>query len=239
MAQPSIPLPAATVVLVRPDTDGRFEIYLNRRPDGIQTYAGVYVFPGGRVEASDFSSAMIERTRGISALEAQQKLGIESGSPEPSLAYWVAAARELFEEAGVHFFRSRGNAPGTALSEQIVRRLAGKRASLQSGEIDLAHLLGSEDLFCDLAPLSYFFHRVTPEHYPVRFDTRFFLAVLPENQTPLHASEEVSESFWITPGAALERAAAADFRMMPPTIAVLRALDLHRTWNNLCEAYGL
>ena len=80
---------------------------------------------------------------------------------------------------------------------------------------------------------------MTPEHYAVRFDTRFFLAVLPENQTPLHASEEVSESFWITPAAALERATAAEFKIMPPTIAVLRALDSQPTWNDLCEAYGL
>ena len=235
MAKPSIPLPAATVVLVRPDRKGRFEIYLNRRPEGIQTYAGVYVFPGGRVEPSDSSSAVIERTRGMTAVEARQKLGL-GGSPEPSLAYWVAAARELFEEAGVHFFRTRDATP---LPEQIVRRLLLKRADLQSGTINLAELLTSENLCCDLAPLSYFFHRVTPEHYPVRFDTRFFLAVLPDNQTPLHASEEVSESFWITPGAALERAAAADFRMMPPTIAVLRALDSQPTWQSLCNVYAL
>ena len=53
---PAIPLPASTVVLVRPDAARRFEIYLNRRrPEQMDTYAGVYVFPGGRVEASDWS----------------------------------------------------------------------------------------------------------------------------------------------------------------------------------------
>ena len=62
---PAIPLPASTVVLVRPDAERRFEIYLNRRPEQMDTYAGVYVFPGGRVEASDWSTAMINLTRGI------------------------------------------------------------------------------------------------------------------------------------------------------------------------------
>ena len=52
MPEPAIPLPASTVVLVRPDAERRFEIYLNRRPEQMDTYAGVYVFPGGRVEAN-------------------------------------------------------------------------------------------------------------------------------------------------------------------------------------------
>ena len=238
MAQPSTPLPAATVVLIRPDDHGRFEIYLNRRPERMETYAGVYVFPGGRVEKSDFSPTLIALTRGVTAAQAQQELGVEWPA-DVCLAYWIAAARELFEEAGIHFFHLASSASPVPLSEEIARRLAERRAHLQRGETDLLELLVSESLCCDLSPLTYFFHRVTPEHYPVRFDTRFFLAILPKGQTPLHSSEEVTESFWIAPAAALERAAAKEFRMMPPTLAVLRALDAHATWSDLCTAYGL
>jgi 8-oxo-dGTP pyrophosphatase MutT (NUDIX family) len=238
MAQPSTPLPAATVVLIRPDQKGRFETYLNRRPERMETYAGVYVFPGGRVEKSDLSPALMALTGGVSAVQAQQKLGV-SWPPEVCLAYWIAAARELFEEAGIHFFHFACAAPTVPLPEEISGRLAERRAQLQRGEIDLAELLGSENLCCDLSGLSYFFHRVTPEHYPVRFDTRFFLAILPKGQTPLHSSEEVTESFWIAPDAALERAASGEIRMMPPTIAVLRALDAHATWTDVCKWYTL
>ena len=237
MTQISTPLPAATVVLVRPGEDGRFETYLNRRPERMETYAGVYVFPGGRVEKSDFSAAMLELTRGVTGVQAQQKLGVD-WLPETCLAYWIAAARELFEEAGIHFFYLAAQAPTVPLPEEISRRLAGRRAQLQCGEIDLPDLLRTEQLCCNLAPLSYFFHRVTPEHYPVRFDTRFFLAILPEDQSPLHSSDEVSESFWIAPDAALERA-SGEFRMMPPTLAVLRALNAQPTWDDLCKAYAL
>jgi hypothetical protein len=73
----------------------------------------------------------------------------------------------------------------------------------------------------------------------VRFDTRFFLAALPDRQVPLHASEEVSESIWIAPAAALQRAEAGHYRMMPPTLAVLRTLNAHRTWDELCKAFAL
>lgn len=238
MTQPATPLPAATVVLLRRLEGGRFEVFLNRRPERMETYANTYVFPGGRVESSDFSTAALEIATGVSMAEAQRTLG--SGSPpESCLAYWIAAARELFEESGVHFFYPAGGAPMTRLSEESSRRLATKRVQLQRGEIGLAALLADENLRCDLTALSYFFHRVTPEHYPIRFDTRFFLAILPVGQTPLHASEEVSESLWVTPEAALARSAAAEFRMMPPTLAVLRSLNEQSTWEDLCNAYKL
>lgn len=237
MEQPSIPLPAATVVLVRPDGAGRFEIYFNRRPDQMDTYAGVYVFPGGRVEKSDSSPAMLALARGMTALDAQKKLGVD-WQPEICLSYWIAAARELFEEAGIHFFFSDGTG-SSPLPEAVAKRLANQRSSLQRGEIDLPALLSAETLYCDLARLSYFFHRITPEHYRVRFDTRFFLAVLPEEQVPLHASEEVTESLWLSPDAALKRVESGDYRMMPPTLAVLRNLNAYRSWDDLCQAFGM
>jgi len=238
MANPATPLPASTVVLVRPDADGRFEVYLNRRPDQMETYAGVHVFPGGRVEESDYSAEMLGLTRGVTPIEAQQKLG-SALEPEICLAYWVAAVRELFEEAGIHFFVPAGGLAAAALPEELSLRILVKRSALQSGEVAFPSLLKSEGLCCDVAQLSYFFHRITPEHYPVRFDTRFYLAALPPNQIPLHASEEVSESLWIGPNAALERAEAGSCRMMPPTLAVLRSLTSHRSWDELRKAFHL
>ena len=238
MAQPASPLPASTVVLVRPLGKGSFEVYLNRRPDQMDTYAGVYVFPGGRVEESDYSADMLAVTRGLTPDQAQQQLGAEL-SPELCLAHWVAAVRELFEEAGIHFFIPSGDAATQSLPEKPSARVADKRAALQRGEINLPALLLSEGLYCDVTPLSYFFHRVTPEHYAVRFDTRFYLAALPLNQIPLHSSEEVSESLWISPRAALERAEAGDYRMMPPTLAVLRNLSRHGSWSEVRKAFNL
>jgi hypothetical protein len=105
--------------------------------------------------------------------------------------------------------------------------------------LDFPSLLKSEGLHCDVSRLSYFFHRITPEHYPVRFDTRFFLAALPQGQDPLHASEEVAESLWITPREALDRFEAGTFRMAPPTVMVLRTLAQRMTWQALCTTYSL
>ena len=238
MALPAIPQPASTVVLLRPDRAQGFEIYLNRRPDKIDTYAGVYVFPGGRVEESDCSTAMINLTRGVTPAEAQQKLGAAE-APEVCLGYWVAAVRELFEEVGIHFFLRQGESQADLSSQAIVERVGTKRSALQKGKIGFAELLSSEGLICDLTRLTYFFHRITPEHYPARFDTRFYLATLPPDQSPLDASEEVSESLWISPCVALDRCQAGDFRMMPPTLMVLRTLSNHDSWESLRASFNL
>jgi len=233
MPEPAIPLPASTVVLVRPDAAESFEIYLNRRPEQMDTYAGVYVFPGGRVEPSDWSGTMIGLTRGVTAIEARKKLGVDL-QPELCLGHWVAAVRELFEEVGIHFFYSE-----SALTEAFADRMHARRGALQRGEIGLAEMLSADRLLCDLAPLRYIFHRVTPEHYRVRFDTHFYLAALPVGQSPLDAADEVSESLWISPALALERHQTGNFPMMPPTLMVLRTLSCHPTWKALRTAFDL
>ena len=230
-------MPASTVVLVRPSEDHGFEIFMNRRPEKMDTYAGVYVFPGGRVESTDWSSPMLSLVRGVTPEAAQQKLGSEFG-PEVCLGYWVAAVRELFEEAGIHFFVPQHNEP-VIDSTNLAARLAQKRAELQEGKFDLSTLMAAEHLYCDVGRLSYFFHRITPEHYPVRFDTRFYLAALPQGQEPLHSSEEVSESLWVAPKTAIDRGQAGNFPMMPPTIAVLRTLAEHDSWHSLCDVFQL
>jgi 8-oxo-dGTP pyrophosphatase MutT (NUDIX family) len=238
MTEPAIPNPASTVVLVRPDHHGDIEIFMNRRPEDMETYAGVYVFPGGRVEADDGSEKMLALIRGLSSAQAQRLLGTEV-KPELCLAYWVAAARELFEEAGVHFFVNGNGEPLLTGHERVFARLSQKRNALQRGELDFSTLLESEQLHCDVSRLTYFFHRITPEHYRIRFDTRFYLAALPPGQSPLHCSEEVAESLWITAKEALDRSAGGKFPMMPPTLAVLRTLAEHGSWQDLSSAFGL
>ncbi|MBI1994956.1 MAG: hypothetical protein HYS66_00600 [Deltaproteobacteria bacterium] len=212
------------------------EIFMNRRPEKMETYAGAYVFPGGQVEEGDWSEKMLALVRGLSPAQAQQILGVD-WRPEVCIGYWVAASRELFEEAGILFF-SAADASLTS-EENAAGRLAEKRQRLQRGELDFAGLLKSERLHCDVSRLTYFFHRITPEHYPVRFDTRFFLAALPQGQNPLHASEEVAESLWIAPKEALARFDSGSFRMAPPTVMVLRTLAEHKTWQAMCTAFCL
>jgi 8-oxo-dGTP pyrophosphatase MutT (NUDIX family) len=229
---------ASTIVVVRPDFDGGFEVLMTRRHAAMQFLGGFLVFPGGGVEDEDCSDEMLSLCRGLTRSDAQKILGSEI-SPALSFGHWVAAVRELFEETGIYFFVDQNNEIPNASRTGLAERLANMRGTLSNGTLDLFQLLQSEGLFCDLGRLIYLFHRVTPEKYPVRFDTRFYLAALPPNQTPLISSEEVSESLWISPKIALEDSVAGQFPMMPPTIITLRTLAEHGSWRNLCAAFNL
>ena len=55
--------------------------------------------------------------------------------------------------------------------------------------------------------MHYFSHWITPEGAPRRYDTRFFLAAAPANQTPLHDDHEVIANEWIRPDDGLARVA--------------------------------
>jgi hypothetical protein len=85
-------------------------------------------------------------------------------------------------------------------------------------------LLESEELLCDASRLAYFSHWQTPEEIAIRFDTRFFLATLPKEQTPLPTSLEVTHSLWLTPDRALELFAENQLQIIFPTFASLRTL---------------
>ena len=229
MSDVAVPSKASTVIVAREKSQGGFEVLMTRRHQQLQFLGGYFVFPGGGMEEADYSERMLSRCRGLSQLEAQKQLG-GGISPDVALGYWVAAVRELFEETGVHFFVDQDNADA---GPNVWERLAKKRQHLSEGRLNLPELLETEDLFCDLSRLTYLFHRITPEKHKVRFDTRFYLAAMPANQSPLVSSEEVAESLWLAPDIALNQSQSGTFLMMPPTIIALRTLAEHNSWDAL------
>src|SRR5579864_3556498 len=91
---PSDPRPASTVVMLRDGVSGP-EVFMVRRHEGTAFMGGAHVFPGGRVDAGDrdvaasWCDGMTHAFRQLPELPA-----------EDAIAYHIAAARELFEEAG-------------------------------------------------------------------------------------------------------------------------------------------
>lgn len=77
----------------------------------------------------------------------------------------------------------------------------------------------------DLFPLA---HWVTPEIEIRRYDTRFFLARMPEGQTPKHDESETTALEWLSPRAAIARFEQKDLLLPPPTWTTIRQLA-HRT----------
>jgi 8-oxo-dGTP pyrophosphatase MutT (NUDIX family) len=104
LAEPTRPIPAATVVLLRPGADG-LEVLLTRRPATMAFGPDLHVFPGGRLDAADTEPAALAAA-GLSAevAAANLGLGLDLGvdlSPASALAYHLAAVRETVEETGI------------------------------------------------------------------------------------------------------------------------------------------
>ncbi len=216
------PKQAATVILLRPVGPTSFEVFLTRRPDDMAFLGGMYCFPGGAVRKEDHSDAMVRRCYGLPA-GAARKIAGGRFAPPVALGFWIAAMRELFEEVGI-LLAVGENGQRIALDPKCKSRLAEKHALLLSGSLSFQSVLESERLLCDAGSLAYFSYWQTPPESPMRFDTRFFVAALPEDQTPLSTSYEVAHSLWLTPDRALELFARNELPIIFPTFTSLRTL---------------
>ena len=59
---------------------------------------------------------------------------------------------------------------------------------------------------------------------PVRFDTRFYVALAPPHSPPRPDGAETTEAAWISPREALDRHAAGELSLVFPTIKHLESL---------------
>jgi 8-oxo-dGTP pyrophosphatase MutT (NUDIX family) len=232
------PRPASTVVLLRPDEEGSFDILLTRRPEEMRFLGGFYVFPGGTVHQDDFSPKTLARCRELTGAEARKILGGDH-TPDEAMGHWVAVLRELFEEVGILLCVTESGDDIDLSDEANQTRIERKRQAIVQKRSNFGAFLESENLFCDLSRAVYFDHWVTPEIYSMRFDTRFYMAALPANQSPLARSEEVTHSLWIKPDAALSRMDRHDFPILPPTTTVLKNLCRFPSWERLCAEFHL
>lgn len=216
--------PAATVMLVRDGATG-VEVFMLRRTLQAAFAGGMYVFPGGRVDDLDRSAAMEAVCQGLRDDRASQLLQIPTGG----LAYWVAAIRECFEEAGVLLARSVVTGNLRFDDPQVAARFNTARHAIHDSSLGLVELCQREGLRLATDEIFYTAHWITPMGESRRFDTRFFLARAPQAQEPLHDDGETIASLWVHPAEALARCRTGELMMMPPTISCLEFLEPHAT----------
>ncbi len=204
---------AATVMLLRQD-GAVMKVLMLKRNLNLEFVGGAYVFPGGKVDVGDSSPAILKRCDGLDDQAASVNLGVDSGG----LAYYVAAIREAFEEAGVLVgSRPDGSMPAKA-------DLDSARERLLAGEVDFQSILEGLDLRLSVSELNYFAHWITPEGPPRRFDTRFFVARAPEGQVGQHDMSETVSSVWISPQDAIKAAHEHTLEIILPTMRNLMAI---------------
>lgn len=225
---------SSSIVLVR-DTEDGLEVFMLERHLKSDFAGGAYVFPGGKLDEAD---RLLPRDRwtGQDPADWVERLGVDDA--QDALGLMVAAVRETFEEAGV-LLGTRAGRPVTAedLAEdgfvETRRKLASREESF-----DWTGWLADEDIVLDLGALALWSWWVTPHGLHKRYDTRFFVATVPDEQVAAlgHDDVEMTASRWTTPQAALDAAAAGEVTVIYPTRKNLEALAEHATAAELWQA---
>ena len=229
----ALPRPAATVVLLRERPPG-FQLLLMRRNRSAGFVPGAYVFPGGRVDAHDADPALVSRVERLTPRAAADRLGLPNGDP-PAIAYYLAAVREVFEEAAVLIACSGGHfAPDSSDGRARLVRL---RDRLLGGEAGFADVLDDLGVRIHGAALEYIGHWITPEAASRRYDTRFFAALAPPGSRSAPDPREMTDSIWLAPGAALDRHRAGRLPMIFPTIRTLEELSAFSSADAVLDHY--
>nr|WP_245572531.1 NUDIX domain-containing protein [Actinokineospora enzanensis] len=215
---PAVPRDAATVMLVR-DTEPGLEVFLLRRVTGMAFAGGMTVFPGGGVDQRDADTSVAWH------------------GPEP--AWWAgrfdcpeslaralvcAAVRETFEESGVLL---AGPDAHSVVSEP--RPFHAARQDLVDRKYSFAQFLADNALVLRADLLRPWSNWVTPAEEPRRYDTRFFLAAMPDGQHADGATTEAQDVTWRTPNEALDDWRAGTRGLLPPTWMTLTELAEHRS----------
>jgi glyoxylase-like metal-dependent hydrolase (beta-lactamase superfamily II)/8-oxo-dGTP pyrophosphatase MutT (NUDIX family) len=211
--------PAATLILVR-DADSGMEVFLIRRTQSAVFMGGAHVFPGGGVDAADAAEDLAGYCEGLDDVEASRLLGVERGG----LAYWTAAVRECFEEAGLLLASDRSGEYVDLNQAQRLQVFAQWRESVRAGRASLADLCREQGLRLPAGRLAYYSHWITQPGRPRRYDTRFFVAEAPTAQTPSHDNSETVDHIWIQPAEALERHRRGEMQLVFPTIKTLESI---------------
>jgi 8-oxo-dGTP pyrophosphatase MutT (NUDIX family) len=216
--EPVEPRNAATVVLMRPGSDGP-EVYLLRRQTSMAFAGGMCVFPGGGVDPRDFDHAIA--WTGPAPTEWASRLGTDEATAR---ALVCAAVRETFEESGVLL---AGDSPDTVVADTTGEDWEADRAALEARELAFTEFLDRRGLVLRTDLLGVWGAWLTPVFEPRRYRTWFFVADLPEGQRTRDVSSESDEVTWLPAMHAVEQVEREQILMLPPTYLTCLEVGQH------------
>lgn len=212
------------------DTDKGPEIFMVRRHEGVGSFRGAHVFPGGRVDEHDYADAAW--ADGLDRARRQ----LSTLPEDEAIAFFVAAARELFEEAGVLLARDADGNYVSLAEPADHERFTRYRHDIHGRQSSFVDLIERERLRLALDTLTLCAHWVTPPVEGKRFDTRFFVARVPPGQTPAHDEKETTESSWMTATEAIRAGDERQIQLPPPTWMTLREIEPFKSVEQIIAA---
>ncbi len=183
------PKDASDVILLNQDFT---QVLWAQRNAELKFLGGWNAFPGGKLEASD------------------REITVENCADAEFAKFIVCAVRETFEEVGVLLVRG---------GEKLTRgQFASLHDDLISGRMSFAEILDHWGLRIHAEDFFYTGFWTTPQFSPVRFKTRFFLAVCPLRQKPYAAITELENVEFIKPEDALQAWENSEVLSSPPVL---------------------
>jgi 8-oxo-dGTP pyrophosphatase MutT (NUDIX family) len=201
----TVPIPAATLVLMRPRVGAPPEVLMVERASRMAFAAGAMVFPGGRVDPGD--RVMAARS------------GAADLDPDDAAAR-IAAIRETIEEVGV----AAGILPVPGADE-----IAQVRAALSAG-LSFIEVAADHRWTLDLDALVPF-ARWRPNFAERRtFDTRFYAISVPADTLAIADGTECVRAAWMGAQDALDHADRGSSRLIFPTRRNLERIAVHASY---------
>jgi 8-oxo-dGTP pyrophosphatase MutT (NUDIX family) len=207
---------AATVVVLRDHDRYGLQAFMLRRVASMAFAPGAYVFPGGSVDPRDGDATVA--WSGPSPAEWGEAFAAGETLARELVC---AAVRETFEETLVLL---AGPTEATVVDDTRGDGWEADRRALLDRSLSFAEFLDRRDLVLRSDLLRPWAHWITPVIEPKRYDTRFFVAAMPEGQRARDVSTESDHATWVRPAEAVERAQAGDWFLLPPTMATLTEL---------------
>jgi len=196
---------AAAMVLIRNVEPQGIEVCMLRRVAKSSFAPSAFVFPGGAVDKEDSSESW-----GNYFVDSDISL-----SDKQLTTYKIAAIRETLEEAGI-MVASFPHSLDISTTE---------RASLNKNHLSFQDILKANQLKINLKEVLFYDHWITPEGSPIRFDTRFFIAVDQFEQSVSHDDQETDLSRWASPTEFLALYDKKEIKLMPVTHVQLKRLS--------------
>jgi len=214
------PKKASTVILLRDPV----EVLLMQRSTHDSFMAKATVYPGGAVDDSDSDPRLSDFSGGFDDAIARKLLNNPDPDMDASSGLFFAAIRELFEEAFILIAQKVSGEMLDFSKEPELSRFRKYRKAIHDKEMTLIELAKVEGIVYKPDALVPFAHWITPVFQKTRFDTWFFLARLPHGQVAVHDNEELTSAAWLAPCDALEKSAAGEIMLLPPTMITLNEL---------------
>jgi 8-oxo-dGTP pyrophosphatase MutT (NUDIX family) len=213
------PRRAATVALIRNSIkETGIEVLLMKRHMNDRFLPGYHVFPGGGVDESDTPQKPVsdEHLNGMKFFSDEDKMNY--------FTHVICAIRETFEESGI-LLADAGDGYFSMNNPETHDRFDSYRKMIFKGELDMIELIKRENLVPSFKNIHYLTRWITPPYSPIRYDTRFFVALSPDEQNTCHDGDELVTAEWLNPVRALSMYKKGEMKLVTPTVSTLEFLS--------------